>query len=196
MQHYSYGVLTQTETESGCVPENYMEPCESSHKPIPTLSMQMHRVDAASVNEPSNVEKLLPLGDTVYNFSRIVEKFLCLVRCWMPPMNFRTSGNGRQSIGEEESDSENKPPSNGKPFWIVKGTGLLKLKLFYSVMGRSHTRRRVRVRIPLPRDFPMDTVMWCRKFTLDQNKDRYPSLIGYCSHFWTGPRPRERSSCM
>ena len=57
-----------------------------------------------------------------------------------------------------------------------------------SHMVRSHPRRRVQVRIPLPGDFPrtdpMATVILHRKFTLDQNRDRYPSLIGYCSHFW------------
>ena len=40
----------------------------------------------------------------------------------------------------------------------------------------------------------MATVVLCRKFTLDQNKDRYPSLIGYCTHFWDSvPSKREVS---
>ena len=55
---------------------------------------------------------------------------------------------------------------------------------YFTVMAHSHTRRWVWVRIPVPGDFPMATVVQCRKFTLDQNRDRYPSLIGYCSHFW------------
>ena len=29
----------------------------------------------------------------------------------------------------------------------------------------------------------MATAVLCRKFTLDQSRDRYPSLIGYCTHF-------------
>ena len=61
-------------------------------------------------------------------------------------------------------------------------------------MVRSHTQRQVWVQIPLPWDFPMDTVIWCRKFTLDQNRDRYQSLIGYCTHFWDrAPSPGEVS---
>ena len=40
----------------------------------------------------------------------------------------------------------------------------------------------------------MATVVQRRKFTLDQNRDRYLSVIGYCSHFWDrAPSPREVS---
>ena len=36
-------------------------------------------------------------------------------------------------------------------------------------------------------EWSMATVILHRKFTLDQNKDRYLSLIGYCIHFWDRP---------
>ena len=64
-------------------------------------------------------------------------------------------------------------------------------------VARSHTRRRVRVWIPVPGDIPMATVVQCRKFILNKNRDRYPSLIGYCSHFTDrAPSPREVCVCV
>ena len=52
----------------------------------------------------------------------------------------------------------------------------------HPLMARSHTWRRVQVWIPVPGDIPMATVVQCRKFTLDQNRDRYLSLIGLKIH--------------
>ena len=88
-------------------------------------------------------------------------------------------------------DVRKRRPSTIAEQAMMKGTyGNRLLK----IMARSHTRRRVRVRIPVPGDIPMATVVQCRKFTLDQNRDRYPSLIGYCAHFWDrAPSPGEVS---
>ena len=61
-----------------------------------------------------------------------------------------------------------------------------------NIMARLHTRRRVWVRIPVPGDIPMATVVQCRKFTLDQDKNRHLSLIGYCTLFWDRAPSPER----
>ena len=70
----------------------------------------------------------------------------------------------------------------------------LTILVLFNLMARSHTRRRVRIRIPVPGDISMATVAQCRKLTLDQKRDRYPSLIGYSSHFRDrSPSPGEVS---